>query len=135
MVCGYESYSDCLTSCLADNLQALQGLSNEKQSVRSSVQWHQLKVASVAHSAAGSCVGRPVRRHIELEARLEQLQGEYARASTALDAAVRADGGQLAAARAAAEAAAAEVTILLEESHPPKQQNSVCMPAAMDSLA
>ncbi len=50
-----------------------------------------------------------VRRHEELERRLQQLQGEYERASAALDAAVVADGGELAAARAAAEAAAAEV--------------------------
>ena len=48
-------------------------------------------------------------RHEDLQGRLQQLQGEYDRASAALDAAVAADGGELAAARAAAEAAAAEV--------------------------
>ena len=53
-----------------------------------------------------------MRRHEELETRLQQLQGEYERASAALDAAVAADGGEVAAARAAAEAAAAEVVPL-----------------------
>ncbi len=60
-------------------------------------------------AAINACTALAFRRHSELDARLQQLQGEYERASTALDAAVRADGGQLAAARAAAEAAAAEV--------------------------